>query len=146
MANVMGFLNQWVSTFATLGLIGVTVWYAVQTQAMAKSARDSAKSSRQAAEYSARSAAIAAAAVHVEFFVSPTYAFELNLDGHPLNGVRIQCGGAAVYVHRVVLEDAFALDPSTTNVPSEYSSVEIFREGEARAPRDGGRSGTHASR
>lgn len=129
----MNLVNEWASTFATLGLIGVTVWYAIQTQAMARSARDSAESSRQAADYSARSAAIAAAGVQVEFNVSPVYSFDSEVEGIPFKGVRIECAGAAVYVHRVVMDEVFSLDPTTENVPSEYTTVETFGEDELPA-------------
>lgn len=126
----MEFANEWATTIATLGLIGVTVWYAFQTQGLAKSARDSAESSRQAAEYSARSAAVAAAGTIVDFYVGPTFAISSEHEDFPFQGVRMECSGAAVYVHHVLVEDAWALDPECTNDASSYGSVEIFREGE----------------
>lgn len=95
---------------------------------MARSARDAAESSREAAQYSARSAAVAAAGTNVNFQLSPVFAFALDIDGMPFKGVRLECSGAAVYVHRVSIEDAWALDPEADNEPSSFTTIEIFRE------------------
>ena len=118
----------WSSTISTVALVGVTVWYAFQTQRMARSARDAAESSRVAAEHSARSAAVAAAAIKVNFHLSPVFASDLEIDGMPFKGVRLECSGAAVYVHRVEIEDAWALDPNSENEPSSFTTTEIFHE------------------
>jgi hypothetical protein len=133
MADVTNFVAEWASTISTLGLIGVTVWYAIQTQSMAKLARESAESSREAAEHSARSAAVAAAGTTVDFHLSPTYAFELETEGLSLNGVRIECSGAAVYVHGVEIEEVWALDPEEDNTPPSFTTTDVFREGEIPA-------------
>ncbi|TFC87448.1 hypothetical protein [Cryobacterium sp. TMT4-31] len=129
MTNLLNFVTELAPTVTTLGLIGVTVWYAVQTQKMARSARDAAESSRQAAEYSARSAAIAAAGVRVDFHIGPVYAIGFDFDGLPFKGVRIECSEASVYVHDVVVGEAWALDPAEANGPTSYTTIEIFAEG-----------------
>lgn len=125
-------MTEWVSLAATLGLIGVTVWYAVQTQRMAKSAQVSALSAERAAGHSARSAAIAAAGTEVDFWISPTYAIEAptGAQGHWFTGVRIECRKAAVYLHAVHVESVWAPDPDLFDIEPSLTEVEIYREGE----------------
>ena len=133
MADVTEFVTAWASTISTVGLVGVTVWYAFQTQRMARFARESAESSREAAQQSARSASIAAAGTTVNFYVSPLFAASLELDGSPFKGVFLQCSGAAVYVHGVEIEEAWALDPEADNSPSSLVRLEIFSNGDIPA-------------
>jgi hypothetical protein len=124
------FLTLWSTPIATLGLIAVTVWYAVATHTMARSARESAESAREAAEYASRSAAIAAAGTKVDFAISPTYQLEdrYGREGHFFPGVRIECLGAAVYVHRVRVESVFAPDPALADIEPSLTEVEIYPE------------------
>lgn len=97
---------------------------------MARTARESAQSAREAAEYSARSAAIAAAATEVDFAISPVYVVvgRSGRKGHWFAGVRIECLGAAVYVHRVVVEDVFAPDPALSDIEPSIAEIEIYPE------------------
>ncbi|MBG6054907.1 zona occludens toxin (predicted ATPase) [Salinibacterium sp. CAN_S4] len=126
MAELTQFVDTWAASILTLVLISVTIWYAVQTQKMARAARESADSSREAAQYSARSAAIAAAGTAVDFALSPTFAFDLEVEGMPFKGVRVECEGAAVYLHGIVLEEARALNPDTKNSATSFEDSQLF--------------------
>jgi hypothetical protein len=123
-------LTLWATPIATLGLIGVTVWYAYQTQRMAGEARKSAESAKDAAEFSARSAAIAAAGMKVDFAISPTYQLDdrSRREGPWFAGVRFECMGAAVYVHRVIVESVFAPDPDLEEIEPSLTEIEIYPE------------------
>lgn len=133
MNDVNEFVTAWASTISAVVLVGVTVWYAFQTQSMAKSARRSAESALEAAQHSSRAAAIAAAGTTVDFSVTPTYAVDGRGDGFHFKGVRVECSGAAVYVHRVEADEVWALDPEAYNTPTSYTAVEVFADGKAPA-------------
>lgn len=126
------FMSEWSTPIGTLGLIGVTVWYAVETQRMAKSARASAESAREAAEHSARSAAVAAAGTTVDFAISPTYqiADRKGRRGHWFPGIRVECLEAAVFVHRVTIESVYAPDPDLEEIEPSLTENEIYPQGE----------------
>lgn len=102
------------------------------TQRMARAARDSVESSRQAAEYSARSAAIAAAGTKVDFVISPTYSLDgpKEIDGDWFNGVRIECVSAAVYVHKVRIDEVWAPDPYLAELEPSLTTIEVFANNE----------------
>lgn len=97
---------------------------------MARAARDSVESSRQAAEYSARSAAIAAAGTKVDFAISPLFSLTgpSGYEGDWFSGVRIECVGAAVYVHQVRIGEVWAPDPELVEIEPSLTTVEVFAE------------------
>lgn len=121
-------MTEWITLSATLGLIGVTAWYSIQTQRMAKSSQEAARSAERAAESSARSAAIAAAGTKVAFYISPTYAIAKpsGEEGTWFNGIMIECTKAAVFLHNVRIESAWAPDPDFPISESEQNEIAIY--------------------
>ena len=123
MDSVYTFVRDAGPTISAFALIGVTIWYAAQTQSMARSARDSAASSERAAEHAARSAAVSVATAPVDFEVVPVHSFDFTVKGTPFKGVRLACSGAAVYVHQVTLVEAWAFDPEEPRTPDDYTTI-----------------------
>lgn len=120
------FVAEWAGTLTTLALVGVTIWYAVQTQRMARSARDSTRYARDAAESSARAASIAAAGTRVSFDASPTFIFDGAWKSH-FSGVQLVCKGANMYVHTVAIIDAWAT--ASGSPPIDIEERQIFDDG-----------------
>lgn len=118
------------SLISTLALVGVTIWYAFQTQRMAKSARDSAESAKLAAESSARAAAVAASASKVDFHISPTYSVfdSEGRTGSWFAGVRVECSESAVFIHEVRIIFAWAPDPELFDIEPSLTQIAVFPE------------------
>jgi hypothetical protein len=118
----------WGGLLATLALVGVTIWYAIQTQRTARSARDSARYASEAAKQSARAAAIAAAGTDVDFHLSPTYLLHDDTDMR-FSGVQLVPAGAAVFLHDVVLVEAWSLWADEKPQKDSWGEQETFPDG-----------------
>lgn len=117
-----------ISLVATLLLVGITAWYAWHTWRMAKASRDAADSSERAALAAEKSAvvakdalAVARSDLRVEFLPEPIVG--ASSEAPALVGVRLQCTGATVFVHRVQLFMAVF-----------YGEVEVDDEGRSTEP------------
>ena len=122
-------LGEIVTLLSTLGLIGVTIWYAFQTQRMARTAKNSADSARDAAIDAARSVAILAAGMKVGFDIGPVYSF--TGDGpSEFVGIRVVCLGSTIYLHDVVIDEVWAPDPDLADIEPTLTEVEIFPPGQ----------------
>ncbi|WP_299052140.1 hypothetical protein [uncultured Nocardioides sp.] len=113
-----------ITVVATLGLLGVTGWYAHTTKRMADTAADAAKSSDRATESAERSATAAekSAVAALEAARVAQSQVEVDFDGlliawtdpdpkvGTLASVRVRCLGAAVVVQRVHVRRAFLSD------------------------------------
>lgn len=130
-------MRQWVQDWgpvltllATLGLLGVTTWYAILTRRVAEASASAASHAQSAAEASRAAAAAAEAAAEVEFTLAPaltstagrlreflavqTDQGRSHLDQEvtlnilaPLlrfTGVTVRCAGVTVYVHGLRLD------------------------------------------
>lgn len=106
-----------ISAASTVVLVGVTAWYAVLTNKLAKSSRDAADAAREAALASQKAAEVAEAQVPAEFSVRP-YVQGINNAPTLLAGVDLRCDGAIVFVHGCVLNEYTLVEP-----PSTYSTV-----------------------
>lgn len=109
-----GDVRVWVPLVTTVILAGITAWMAWLTKRLADSSTDAANSARLAAEASRAAAVIAESALPVRFSINPVYAWGAPLDEcddsdvgeDVLGGVRLECAGATVFVHRVTLVGA----------------------------------------
>lgn len=102
-------MESWISALSSLILVGVTAWYAILTNRLAKSARESAASAERAAALAAEALAASIAALDVSFEVFPNFHGFSETSGSGL-GVSVHCTGATVFVHSVHLDMAYRID------------------------------------
>ncbi|MBP5801328.1 hypothetical protein J2D78_04445 [Microbacterium maritypicum] len=126
-------MESWISALSSLVLVGVTAWYAVLTNRLAKSARDSAASAERTASLTAEALAASIAALDVGFAVFPNAQGVSGSDG-AAQGVSVQCTGATVFVHRVHLDKSYRID----SVRPDGADYSLFAEDIALVPDTGG--------
>lgn len=102
-------MDSLISALSSVVLVGVTAWYAILTNRLAKSARDSAASAERTATLTAEALAASVAALDVNFAVHPN-AQGISGREDALLGVSVHCTGATVFIHRVHLDMAHRLD------------------------------------
>lgn len=94
-------LRPWIELIATLGLLGVTYWYARTTRRLAVAADATAKDSARAAAAAERAAAFAQAQVAPRFEARDISVPSRDGEDGYVVGIRIESVGAAVLVTEV---------------------------------------------
>lgn len=125
-------MESWISALSSLVLVGVTAWYAILTNRLAKSARESAASAERTAALTAEALAASIAALDVSFEVFPNAHGFSETVGTGL-GVSVQCTGATVFVHRVHLDMAYRID----KVHPDGADYSLFADDVALVPDTG---------
>lgn len=125
-------MESWISAISSLVLVGVTAWYAILTNKLAKSARESAASAERTASLTAEALAASIAALDVSFEVFPNLHGVGESDGAAL-GVSVHCTGATVFVHRAHLDMAYRID----KVHPDGADYSLFADDVALVPDTG---------